>query len=343
MILLGGLTRCTAPSSARSPSTALGEVAQLVTERKLLVEGLVILLVVMLLPKGLSGIALPRLALSRKSGYRSREQGMRGRGPPRWLSAPAIRRAPRTGLPAILRRAAWPCATSPRAAPGRAARRDRPERRRQVHACQSADRARSSRPPAARAEGRDVTGAPPWRMPRLGVGRSFQRTNILPSLTVLENVRLAVQAVGRPRARSCATPARETFLVEAAAPRLATGSGSARRPRIAGVLSARRAAPARDRHGARRASRRCCCSTSRWPAWAPRKSQRMTALLKDLAREHALLLIEHDMDFVFAVADWMTVMAEGTCWRPAGPRRSAPTRPCRTPISGATCDAAPPR
>jgi branched-chain amino acid transport system ATP-binding protein len=37
----------------------------------------------------------------------------------------------------------------------------------------------------------------------------------------------------------------------------------------------------------------------------------MTALLKTLAREHAVLLIEHDMDFVFAVADWMTVMAEG--------------------------------
>ena len=44
----------------------------------------------------------------------------------------------------------------------------------------------------------------------------------------------------------------------------------------------------------------------------PEESQRLTALLKDLAREHALLLIEHDMDFVFAVADWMTVMAEGT-------------------------------
>ena len=44
----------------------------------------------------------------------------------------------------------------------------------------------------------------------------------------------------------------------------------------------------------------------------PEESQRMTALLKGLAREHAVLLIEHDMDFVFAVADWMTVMAEGT-------------------------------
>ena len=43
----------------------------------------------------------------------------------------------------------------------------------------------------------------------------------------------------------------------------------------------------------------------------PEESERMTALLKGLAREHAVLLIEHDMDFVFAVADWMTVMAEG--------------------------------
>ena len=43
----------------------------------------------------------------------------------------------------------------------------------------------------------------------------------------------------------------------------------------------------------------------------PEESERLTALLKALAREHAILLIEHDMDFVFAVADWMTVMTEG--------------------------------
>src|SRR5262245_4753966 len=42
---------------------------------------------------------------------------------------------------------------------------------------------------------RDVAGEPAWRMSRLGVGRSFQRTNIFAPLSVLENVRLAVQAV----------------------------------------------------------------------------------------------------------------------------------------------------
>jgi branched-chain amino acid transport system permease protein len=61
MILLGGLTTLHGPILGALAYTALGEVAQIVTERKLLVEGLLVLLVVIALPKGLSGIALPRL------------------------------------------------------------------------------------------------------------------------------------------------------------------------------------------------------------------------------------------------------------------------------------------
>src|SRR6185312_15079615 len=61
-ILLGGLTTLHGPIVGALAYTALGEVAQIVTERKLLVEGLVVLLVVIALPKGLSGIALPRLS-----------------------------------------------------------------------------------------------------------------------------------------------------------------------------------------------------------------------------------------------------------------------------------------
>ena len=59
MILLGGLTTLHGPIVGALAYTALGEVSQIVTERKLLVEGLVVLLVVIVLPKGLSGIALP--------------------------------------------------------------------------------------------------------------------------------------------------------------------------------------------------------------------------------------------------------------------------------------------
>ena len=43
----------------------------------------------------------------------------------------------------------------------------------------------------------------------------------------------------------------------------------------------------------------------------PEESERLAALLRDLARQHALLLIEHDMDVVFAVADRLTVMVDG--------------------------------
>src|SRR6185295_3286972 len=60
MILLGGLTTLHGPIIGALAYTALGEVAQIVTERKLLVEGLVVLVVVLALPKGLSGISLSR-------------------------------------------------------------------------------------------------------------------------------------------------------------------------------------------------------------------------------------------------------------------------------------------
>ncbi|MDU5141688.1 MAG: ABC transporter ATP-binding protein [Paenibacillus dendritiformis] len=45
-----------------------------------------------------------------------------------------------------------------------------------------------------RFNGQDITGLPPFRRTRLGMGRSFQMTNVFPNLTVLENVRLSVQS-----------------------------------------------------------------------------------------------------------------------------------------------------
>ncbi|KAB2915758.1 MAG: branched-chain amino acid ABC transporter permease [Hyphomicrobiaceae bacterium] len=60
MILMGGLTTLHGPIIGALAFTGLGEFAQLITERKLLVEGLVILFVVLALPKGLSGIGMPR-------------------------------------------------------------------------------------------------------------------------------------------------------------------------------------------------------------------------------------------------------------------------------------------
>lgn len=46
-------------------------------------------------------------------------------------------------------------------------------------------------------KGQDITNLPPYRRAHLGIGRSYQITNVFPSLTVLENVRLAAQALGK--------------------------------------------------------------------------------------------------------------------------------------------------
>jgi len=66
MILLGGLGSLHGPILGALAFTGLGEAAQLITERKLLVEGAVVLLVVLALPQGLSGIRLPRFLGGRR-------------------------------------------------------------------------------------------------------------------------------------------------------------------------------------------------------------------------------------------------------------------------------------
>ncbi len=168
------------------------------------------------------------------------------------------------------------------------------------------------RPTAGRIalEGREVAGEPVWRMTRLGVGRSFQRTNIFQSLTVLENVRLAAQAVCKLRRNPFKQAGRQADLIDkahAALRRVGLGDVASR---LAGTLS----------HGEQRqleiamtlaGDPKVLLLDEPLAGMGPEESQRLTTLLKGLAQEHAILLIEHDMDFVFAVADWMTVMAEG--------------------------------
>ncbi len=161
-----------------------------------------------------------------------------------------------------------------------------------------------------RLRGRDVAGEPAWRMTHLGIGRSFQRTNILAPLTVVENVRLAVQAMRVPVRHLLQPAVAQQALVEQAEAVLArvglAGSGS----HIAGTLS----------HGHQRqleiamalaGSPSVLLLDEPMAGMGPEESERITRLLKELAHDHAVLLIEHDMDFVFAVADWMTVMVDG--------------------------------
>ena len=148
------------------------------------------------------------------------------------------------------------------------------------------------------------------RMARAGVARSFQRTNIFPTLSILENIRLAAQAIH--------TPTRELLRSRAAARELDARAmavleriGLHEAPhRIAGTLS----------HGEQRlieiamtlaGNPRVLLLDEPLAGMGNEESASMARLLKELAHDHAVLLIEHDMDFVFSVADRMTVMVEG--------------------------------
>ena len=158
--------------------------------------------------------------------------------------------------------------------------------------------------------GRDVAGEPSWRMTHLGIGRSFQRTNLLGPATVLENVRLGIQARHTDVGQLFRAASKERDLIHRADAVLArVGLGDAR-GRIAATLS----------HGHQRqleiamalaGEPKVLLLDEPMAGMGPEESERMLHLLKSLAQDHAVLLIEHDMDFVFAVADWMTVMVDG--------------------------------
>jgi len=158
--------------------------------------------------------------------------------------------------------------------------------------------------------GQPIGDAPVWQRVHMGLGRSYQRTNIFRSLSVFENVRLAAQAVHTPGRRLLRPATRESAPADAAMAALARVSLADAAARIAGTLA----------HGEQRLLEiamtlagyaKVLLLDEPLAGMGPEEGERIAALLRDLSTEHAILLIEHDMDFVFAVADWMTVMVDG--------------------------------
>lgn len=166
----------------------------------------------------------------------------------------------------------------------------------------------------------DATGWPSWRVARGGVGRSFQRTNVMREMTVFENARLAAQARAFAPSRWLRRAAAEEGPIAGARAALARTGLAETSDAVAGTLS----------HGQLRLLEISMALATAptvllldepLAGLGPEDGQRLAELLKALSRDHALLLIEHDMDVVFAVADTLTVMVDGRVLEQGPPER----------------------
>jgi branched-chain amino acid transport system ATP-binding protein len=168
------------------------------------------------------------------------------------------------------------------------------------------------RPDAGRVtlRGRDLTRLPVDARARLGLGRSFQLTSILPGMTLLENVALAAQArrgssfvffrdlLGSRELVMVASTAlaRVGLASLAEAPAASLAHGQKRRLELAMVLANEPLALLLDEPMA---------------GMGPEESAEMVTLLRSLKGRYPILLVEHDMDAVFALADRVSVLVQG--------------------------------
>jgi branched-chain amino acid transport system ATP-binding protein len=162
--------------------------------------------------------------------------------------------------------------------------------------------------------GQTITGWSPERISRQGLGRSYQKTNIFLPFSVWDNIFLAAQSRDsqqpwnplqwlRPARRSTAASTR----CEAA---ITLTGLSERRDSIAATLS----------HGEQRqleiamtlaTEPRVLLLDEPLAGMGAGEADQMVELLQRLKKDHAILLVEHDMDAVFALADHLTVMVNG--------------------------------
>jgi len=156
---------------------------------------------------------------------------------------------------------------------------------------------------------RDVTGWPAHRIARAGLGRSFQLTNIFSKFSVRENCALAAQSRKATMWRLRDRPD-ETLEARAVDHALNVAGIVERGDIVAGQMS----------NGEQRQLEIAMLVASGadllvldepLAGMGPEETQRVIALLRDLVRDHTIILIEHDMDAVFAVADTLTVLVQG--------------------------------
>jgi branched-chain amino acid transport system ATP-binding protein len=161
-------------------------------------------------------------------------------------------------------------------------------------------------------KGRDITRLPLHRTAHLGIGRSFQITNIFPNLTVLENVRLACQALGRHNFRFLNSHRHFREYEERAWEAI----------RLVGLeeeaLSLARTLP----HGGQRklelgillaSDPEVLLLDEPTAGMAAEQVPELMELIREVhaAGDKTIMLVEHNMNVVMSISDYITVMHQG--------------------------------
>ncbi|TXI22478.1 MAG: ABC transporter ATP-binding protein [Roseateles sp.] len=166
-------------------------------------------------------------------------------------------------------------------------------------------------------DGRDVTGLRPHEFAHIGIAKSFQITNLFPNLTVLENVRIALQAkvsrYGLWRRRSELGALRDEAmdllrtvgLVDRAARQARElAHGQQRALEIAVALAARPKLLLMDEPTA---------------GMSPEETRSMMDLIRRLVGERTIVLVEHKMKMVMGISDRIVVLHHGELLAQGGP------------------------
>jgi len=158
--------------------------------------------------------------------------------------------------------------------------------------------------------GQDITHLPAWRRSQRGLARSFQITSLLPDFTAADNVALAAQARDGHSFHFWGNARREKHLRDAARSALARVGLEQRADVVVSKLS----------HGEQRELELAVALATKpqlllldepMAGLGATESARMVKLLAELRREVTIVLVEHDMEAVFALADRITVLVYG--------------------------------
>ena len=176
--------------------------------------------------------------------------------------------------------------------------------------------------------GQDVTNWPVARRARAGIGRSYQINSSIPSFTVLQNVLLAVQAAKGHNFHFFQPVTRNAELVGEANRIMGLVGLAGTGERITGALS----------YGQQRQIELAMALATRptvllldepMAGLGPAESEKMIELLMQLRKDYGMLLVEHDMGAVFALADVVSVLVYGKvilCDTPQAVRTSSLVR-----------------